>query len=264
MDAFGFKLALFKPKSKTTAEIATGCGSFNYEEVGLTRGKTMLTPDHHPSFQGGKYVIDHYQCCLGRGKQCYDRAVQGLQTWKQFQLGWAEVDERTPVCKGQRLTVNAHPIPVPKLLWIINPLEIVYTDGRNQAFEEGTRVSHGELRLPTRREMHGEGRRGLRFWRRSKHKASPDHGARDVVEFAEAQRMFAFAHGTLDGHMLAGEERFQVEWKNDDTVWYDISVFSKAGHPVAQVAYPFVRYLQRRFARDSMDSFSEYCNRGET
>jgi uncharacterized protein (UPF0548 family) len=32
---------------------------------------------------------------------------------------------------------------------------------------------------------------------------------------------FAFAHGCLRGHLLAGEERFSVEWDHsDDSVWW--------------------------------------------
>jgi len=67
---------------------------------------------------------------------------------------------------------------------------------------------------------------------------------------------FAFAHGTLRGHMLAGEERFAVEWNaDDDSVWYDVLAFSRPGSALAQVSYPAVRFLQRRFARDSMRCF---------
>ena len=50
-----------------------------------------------------------------------------------------------------------------------------------------------------------------------------------------------------------------MEWRKDDSVWYDVSVFSTAGHPVAKVAHPFVRYLQHRFAKDTMRTFQEYC-----
>lgn len=35
-----------------------------------------------------------------------------------------------------------------------------------------------------------------------------------------AGRRMAVAHSTLQGHALAGEERFSVEWhKQDDSVW---------------------------------------------
>eukprot|EP00898_Chlorokybus_atmophyticus_P000944 jgi/Chlat1/1850/Chrsp141S02173 len=68
---------------------------------------------------------------------------------------------------------------------------------------------------------------------------------------------FAFAHGTTKGHMLAGEERVALEHRADDTVWYDISSFSRPGGPLAVVTYPVIRFLQRKFALDSVKSVVE-------
>jgi uncharacterized protein (UPF0548 family) len=63
---------------------------------------------------------------------------------------------------------------------------------------------------------------------------------------------FGFAYGTLPDHVEEGEERFTVEWHADDSVWYDIYAFSRPQHPLAQIAQPLVRKLQKQFARDSM------------
>ncbi|GAB4817695.1 hypothetical protein N2152v2_004741 [Parachlorella kessleri] len=63
----------------------------------------------------------------------------------------------------------------------------------------------------------------------------------------------AFAHTTLAGHQISGEERFAVEWHpHDDTVWYEIYTVSKAATPLAKLASPLLRHYQDRFARDSM------------
>jgi uncharacterized protein (UPF0548 family) len=63
---------------------------------------------------------------------------------------------------------------------------------------------------------------------------------------------FAFAYGTLPGHVEMGEERFLVEWdRSDDGVWYDILAFSRPRHVLARLGRPWVRRLQKRFARDS-------------
>ncbi|HEV3146415.1 MAG TPA: DUF1990 domain-containing protein [Gemmataceae bacterium] len=63
---------------------------------------------------------------------------------------------------------------------------------------------------------------------------------------------FGFAYGTLPEHVESGEERFVVEWRQaDDSVWYDILAFSRPHHFLARLGYPFVRRLQKRFARDS-------------
>ena len=68
----------------------------------------------------------------------------------------------------------------------------------------------------------------------------------------DAKARFGFAYGTLPGHVEQGEERFLVEWKADDSVWYDIYAFSRPRHVMARLGLPFCRMLQKRFARDSM------------
>ena len=43
-----------------------------------------------------------------------------------------------------------------------------------------------------------------------------------------------------------------IEWHSDDTVWYDLLAFSRAGHWLIWLGYPCVRRLQRRFALASL------------
>lgn len=50
----------------------------------------------------------------------------------------------------------------------------------------------------------------------------------------------------------SGEERFLVEWRDDDSVWYDILAFSRPGHFLAAATYPAARFYQRQFAKQSM------------
>ncbi len=72
-----------------------------------------------------------------------------------------------------------------------------------------------------------------------------------VIDEQGAVDRFGFAYGTLPGHAERGEERFSVEYHSDDgSVWYDLFAFSRPG-PLARLAYPVARSLQRRFARDS-------------
>jgi uncharacterized protein (UPF0548 family) len=66
-----------------------------------------------------------------------------------------------------------------------------------------------------------------------------------------AVERYGFAYGTLPDHAEMGEERFTVEFRaNDETVWYDIYAFSRP-RPLARLAHPFTRALQKRFASDS-------------
>lgn len=72
-----------------------------------------------------------------------------------------------------------------------------------------------------------------------------------IVYVVDEPKRFGFAYGTLPGHVESGEERFTVEWHEDDAVWYDILAFSRPNHFLARLGYPLVRRLQKRFARDS-------------
>lgn len=66
---------------------------------------------------------------------------------------------------------------------------------------------------------------------------------------------YGFAYGTLPGHMEMGEERFLIEWdRARGEVCYDILAFSRPRHILARLAYPWTRYLQARFRRDSSDA----------
>jgi uncharacterized protein (UPF0548 family) len=65
-------------------------------------------------------------------------------------------------------------------------------------------------------------------------------------------KRFGFAYGTLPEHAESGEERFTVEWhEQDDAVWYNILAFSRPQQLLARLGYPFARRLQKRFAKDS-------------
>ena len=73
-----------------------------------------------------------------------------------------------------------------------------------------------------------------------------------VVYTIDDSRRFGFAYGTLPDHVESGEERFLVEWLEDDSVWFDILAFSRPRHLLVKASFPLARRLQKRFARDSL------------
>lgn len=75
-----------------------------------------------------------------------------------------------------------------------------------------------------------------------------------VLDDTSPVRRYGLAYGTLPGHAERGEERFSVEWHGDDTVWYDLLAFSRPGHWLLWLGYPWVRRLQRRFGLASLAS----------
>jgi len=64
-------------------------------------------------------------------------------------------------------------------------------------------------------------------------------------------RRFGFAYGTLPGHIGSGEERFLIEMDQDGKVWYDIFAFSQPRYLLARIGYPYLRYIQKLFGKQS-------------
>ena len=82
-----------------------------------------------------------------------------------------------------------------------------------------------------------------------------------IDESDDISTRFGFAYGTLPAHAEAGEERFLVEWNRaDNSVGYDIYAFSRPHGLPSQVANPWLRKLQRRFARDSKSAMLRAVN----
>jgi uncharacterized protein (UPF0548 family) len=83
-----------------------------------------------------------------------------------------------------------------------------------------------------------------------------------TVEEQGALERYGFAYGTLPDHAEMGEERFTVEFHGEDeSVWYDLYAFSRP-QPLARIAYPFTRALQKKFASDSKIAMQQAVGRG--
>jgi uncharacterized protein (UPF0548 family) len=73
-----------------------------------------------------------------------------------------------------------------------------------------------------------------------------------VVDEEEPIWRFGFAYGTLPDHAATREERFLVEWdRATGEVWYDILAFSRPHQLLTYLGYPYVRWVQKRFGRES-------------
>jgi uncharacterized protein (UPF0548 family) len=82
-----------------------------------------------------------------------------------------------------------------------------------------------------------------------------------IVYVIDEPRRFGFAYGTVPGHVECGEERFLIEWLDDDTVWYDLRAFSRPRHWLARLGKPLVRVLQLRFQRLSKAAMTDAARR---
>ena len=79
-----------------------------------------------------------------------------------------------------------------------------------------------------------------------------------IVYTIDESRRFGFAYGTLPRHAEMGEERFTVEWLDDDTVHYDVLAYSRPRHILARLMYPLARRYQKRFGRESKASMTGF------
>jgi uncharacterized protein (UPF0548 family) len=82
-----------------------------------------------------------------------------------------------------------------------------------------------------------------------------------IVYVIDEPRRFGFAYGTLPRHAERGEERFTVEWLDDDTVWYDLLAYSQPRHVLARIGYPLTRMFQKRFGRESKAAMAAFVDR---
>ena len=73
--------------------------------------------------------------------------------------------------------------------------------------------------------------------------------ANRVLYLVDEPGRAGFGYGTLQGHLVRGEERFLLERDAAGTVWFELSTFSCAALPFARFAQSFVQAAQRRGAR---------------
>ena len=74
-----------------------------------------------------------------------------------------------------------------------------------------------------------------------------------VDESTDGVTRFGFAYGTLQGHVVAGEERFELTWDHTtDEVSFEIRKFSRLQHWVVRALRPVARQLQAQFSRDAI------------
>ncbi|MFN0251987.1 MAG: DUF1990 family protein [Kofleriaceae bacterium] len=77
-----------------------------------------------------------------------------------------------------------------------------------------------------------------------------------VVYLDDEPRRFAFAVGTLPGHIALGEESFSLHHAEDDSVWYELRAFTRQRMLAARLASPVSRAVRAQFVRDSLAEMS--------
>jgi uncharacterized protein (UPF0548 family) len=85
---------------------------FTYSAVGATNNKPP---------EG--FTVDHNRVQLGRGVQRYQRAIEALRNWRQFDLGWVSiVPQGVPLEIGSTVAVKARAFGS----WSLSAARVVY------------------------------------------------------------------------------------------------------------------------------------------
>jgi uncharacterized protein (UPF0548 family) len=108
---------------------------FSYAEIGATKS---AVPDG--------YTIDHNRIQLGSGDAVFQRAVEALKQWRQFDLGWVTI-----VPRGVKLEKDAIVAVKARAggLWSLNACRVVYLVDEHEpvrrfGFAYGTLLDHVE------------------------------------------------------------------------------------------------------------------------
>lgn len=179
---------------------------------------------------------------VGRGRAAYHKAQRLLQHWRHFDLGWASVNA-PPVKQGAPVVVTARTL----LCWSCNPLRISFVEegalrpGQLQPWTGAGSKATIDGRRRQRRSSSSSSsmKSGAKLATSSSGDASSSssndpltrllgaltrgagtRAAQQQPVAAEVRpprgRRYAFAHTTLAGHQISGEERFAVAWNQDD------------------------------------------------
>lgn len=141
---------LTEPSDQDVAEFISHQANqpFSYAEVGATRsgpsGSTKVGANQ-PGASGyaevgasqftlpAGYTVDHNRTQLGLGGEVYQRAVEALKQWRQFELGWVTIAPQGVMLeKGATVAVKARACGV----WSLNACRVVYVIDEQEPLDE--------------------------------------------------------------------------------------------------------------------------------
>jgi uncharacterized protein (UPF0548 family) len=112
-----------------------------------------------------------------------------------------------------------------------------HTGAGTEIFPQGAAVAEGEVALLL---IHATG-----LWT-----VAPFR----IVYVVEEPSLFRFAYGTLPGHPEQGEASFAIVCSETDEVSFRLASFSRPVDPLARLAKPLSRRIQRRYTLRYLDA----------
>ncbi|KAL4431037.1 hypothetical protein ABPG75_006293 [Micractinium tetrahymenae] len=242
-------------EERAAVEASTARLPFTFPHPGVTQAAPPLPPE--TASEG--WTLDHHKVQVGHGCAAYDRARCLLQQWRHFDLPWASTN--APAVKpGAGVVVTARTL----FAWSCSPLRITYAEecplraGQLPPWAPAPPPRpKGATQLHTSCGGAGGGGGcsggGAAAARGAGGRAHQRQAEQVATMRPPKGRRYAFAHTTLEGHTIKGEERFSVAWnQDDDSVWYEIYTLSRPASWVTTLAHMLLRAYQRKFAQDSM------------
>ena len=206
---------------------------FNHPFVGYTVEDNVNGDINRPKpAPSSSYRTNYLSVNIGEGQERYKRASNILKSFSMIKMmGWTEIH-----CMKSSLPVTANIIDEPRgtvssatsfnlnegqplctlakcfgFIWVLNPCRIV-----KSSFD----VSKPPIQ-------------------------------RTDKDSADSITMNQIAFSTVNGHLLAGEERFRVIHNKDtNQVVFDMYSFSKPANVLGLIALPYVRHVQKSFFKD--------------
>eukprot|EP00887_Chlorella_sp_A99_P000809 scaffold5.g809.t1 len=180
-------------------------------------GASISAPALPEEVKNGGYMITTNRKKVGEGKRTYDDAVKAIKEWEQLQLGAGRDSHGARAADSAPGRAPVRP-HTPRALSLCAP-------PNPPAFVPAEPVVYSKEEAAD----FGPGNKGRRF---------------------------AVGLASLNGHQLAGEERFSVELHADGSVWYDVFLFSKPDTLLAWASLPIVKLQQWRYVNDSLKALA--------
>jgi uncharacterized protein (UPF0548 family) len=199
---------------------------------------------------------------LGRDERVFSRATAALRSFSMINgLSWATMAVAgrgwgNP--RGVDLHLKVGDMVASEglcycLAWSFNPSRIVCNDadvaGRVCVDDDGGardgQGGHGRARV-------GSGSAPINLYRNSGKKGCHSQHRHHTRNHTRDMRVSQVAFSTVEGHLIAGEERFRVlyDYGGNGDVFFECLSFTRGAGPVGKAVMPAIRPLQGIFFRD--------------
>ena len=221
---------LYKHSTTDIDKYVTGLvdSSFNHPFIGYTvddevnRDINRPKPAPSPSYQTNYLSVN-----LGEGQQLYKRASNILKTFSMIKMmGWTEIH-----CLKSSIPATANIIDEPR----------------------GTISSATSFNLNEGQPLCTLAKCFGFIWVLNPCRIvkSSFDTSKAPAQITSPITMNQIAFSTVNGHLLAGEERFRITHNKDtDQVVFDMYSFSKPANVLGLLALPYVRHVQKSFFKD--------------